>query len=860
MAEAEQLRIDASSTKQGRTPNVLAKGLAVTLIVANLAFVTYGSYQRFVTIGESKALVTGVDHCLNWDFTLFNRTPPLARILATFPILPSEPTVEKTWDRTQCPNLDLWLQLEDRVASDFATRMLPDNYLDMVRLSRLAGCGWWLIGAWVIVGWARRLYGGAAGGLALVLWAFGPNIVAAEGAIDSALPAAVIVALVTYHFGSYLREPHWKKVLGLGFLFGLALLMDYLLIGLIVALLIPWVVSRIRRGREGTSLAGITRGIRRAALAGLLCLWVIHSGYGPHLGWQPLKDFRFDSRALAGKTPSGRTGLHAEPSHNRFEGTKLGDFVIPAPADYVSGFDRWLAGVEGVDRERTPGARSPRFLITAQLIAARVPLGILAMILWAAVLAILRPDEKVSTIEKLTLEMPIVLFLACMGIGADLLAPERGLVLIAPFAIVGISRLGQYCLPWRWKTGSAVVALTSWAVVSSLVGSWGGRAYLNEAAGGSDSLQAQSIYGTRDGGADLLALIAWVKKHPEARSLGIAVNNAVDLKPFGLAGVRPPINPGPELARQPGYDPHFGPFPGYYAIDLGNLELEGYAYFRRFRPIAKIGSAIAIYHVTREGAERVRRELNLPPLERLPSASAQQHGFLQRTFRGTKGDDSYYTVFVPYSYAGDRPYPLILFLHGFGDRGSDGDQYLKVGLPVTVKAKQHVFDFIAVFPQSPAGHWTPDSWDAKRALAILKEVEGEYHVDRKRIYLTGLSSGASAVWEWAVRYPNRWAAIIPVATGGCDAQLASRVKDIPCWCFHNVNDVSSPAAAPIAMVTAMRREGGSPRYTEFFRPAVTPQDKHNAWDAAYGKPELYEWLLQQELPESGSRQDSKDKL
>jgi len=263
--------------------------------------------------------------------------------------------------------------------------------------------------------------------------------------------------------------------------------------------------------------------------------------------------------------------------------------------------------------------------------------------------------------------------------------------------------------------------------------------------------------------------------------------------------------------------------------------------------MARVGAAIVVYHITKEQAERARRDRGLPSLDAPSPPPIVDRGFLRRDYRDQSGDNSHYTVFVPYDYKGDRACPLILFLHGAGDSGTDGDQYLKVGLPPAIEARKESFGFITVMPQGRKGDWSPGSWDARRALAILERVEKEYRVDRKRVYLTGLSSGGAGVWELAARFPDRWAAIVPVSSGGCDLASADRIKHVPCWCFHNVNDVGSPPDTPRAMIAAIRRAGGTPRYTELFYPATTDAERHNAWDAAYGNPELYGWLLDRQL-------------
>jgi predicted peptidase len=224
---------------------------------------------------------------------------------------------------------------------------------------------------------------------------------------------------------------------------------------------------------------------------------------------------------------------------------------------------------------------------------------------------------------------------------------------------------------------------------------------------------------------------------------------------------------------------------------------------------------------------------------------AQQRGFQNRVYTDSSGKTSNYTLFVPYDYTGDQPYPLILFLNGFGDRGQGGQQYMRVGAPTVNKRQQDSVEFFSLYPQSHDGTWQPDSEDSQRALEILALVEKQYNVDRKRISLTGLSSGGAGTWAMALRYPDRWAAIVPVAGGGTDLGQADLIKDIPCWCFNNRTDQSSPSSSVRRMIEALRAAGGTPRYTEFCTLGSPEASDHNAWDKAYSLPDLYDWLLQQ---------------
>jgi predicted peptidase len=217
----------------------------------------------------------------------------------------------------------------------------------------------------------------------------------------------------------------------------------------------------------------------------------------------------------------------------------------------------------------------------------------------------------------------------------------------------------------------------------------------------------------------------------------------------------------------------------------------------------------------------------------------QKTGFLDKVFQGSDGEAKY-VVFIPHDYNGSKAYPLILFLHGAGETGSDGEKQVKVGLGPAIKKREKAFEFIAVFPQSQKRNWRANSEDGKRALAILDEVQKTYKVDGKRVYLTGLSLGGFGTWSMATAEPQRWAAIVPICGGG-NTKDATKIKDIPCWCFHGDADKAVKVEMSRAMIKALKDAGASPRYDEY------PGVGHNSWDRAYATPELYEWLLQQKL-------------
>ena len=218
------------------------------------------------------------------------------------------------------------------------------------------------------------------------------------------------------------------------------------------------------------------------------------------------------------------------------------------------------------------------------------------------------------------------------------------------------------------------------------------------------------------------------------------------------------------------------------------------------------------------------------------AADPAEHGFLDRVYKS--GDVvSKYVVFVPPSYKGDKPFPVVLFLHGSGSTGTDGKKQVS-GIAAAIRRDEKKFPAIVVFPQSQKRSWRADSEDGKRAMEILAEVEKQYKVDSKCIYLTGLSMGGFGTWSLAAAHPEKWAAIVPICGGG-DPRQAEKIKNIPCWCFHGDADPTVKVDLSRNMIKALKAAGGDPKYTEY------PGVGHNSWTKAYADKELYEWLWKQ---------------
>jgi predicted peptidase len=212
--------------------------------------------------------------------------------------------------------------------------------------------------------------------------------------------------------------------------------------------------------------------------------------------------------------------------------------------------------------------------------------------------------------------------------------------------------------------------------------------------------------------------------------------------------------------------------------------------------------------------------------------------FVQRVHWDGNGRAWKYTLLVPAEYNSDRTYPLLVYLHGFGARGVDGNKPTTDGPGPFIQEREETFDMLALFPQSETGHWEADTTDGQRVMNILEEVTRDYAVDRQRIYLTGTSMGGFGVWNLAARYPRHWAAIVPICGGG-DPVSAAVIKHLPCWCFHSACDNVIDVAQSRRMIEALRAAGANPRYTEY------SDVGHSCWGQAYATPELWEWLRHQ---------------
>jgi predicted peptidase len=219
-------------------------------------------------------------------------------------------------------------------------------------------------------------------------------------------------------------------------------------------------------------------------------------------------------------------------------------------------------------------------------------------------------------------------------------------------------------------------------------------------------------------------------------------------------------------------------------------------------------------------------------------------------------------VFVPQTFSPRKKWPIVLFLHGVGERGSDGLQQTDIGIAHAIRKDASRFPFIVVIPQCRSDkRWIQRAMQAQ-ALGALEQSIKEFHGDRNRVYLTGLSMGGYGTWDMTAKYPGKFAAYVPICGGihgparlpdarvdlAADpkiadpyAETARRIGATPIWIFHGDADETVPVEESRKMAAALRSAKANVRYTEY------PGIGHNSWDKAYAEPELIPWMLAQTL-------------
>ncbi|GAB5399677.1 MAG: dienelactone hydrolase family protein [Aureisphaera sp.] len=240
---------------------------------------------------------------------------------------------------------------------------------------------------------------------------------------------------------------------------------------------------------------------------------------------------------------------------------------------------------------------------------------------------------------------------------------------------------------------------------------------------------------------------------------------------------------------------------------------------------------------------------------------AQTKGTYQKEVYVSKGDTLPYRLLVPKQFDVNKSYPLLIFLHGSGERGSDNEAQLIHGSDLFLKEEvREQYPAIVVFPQCPSGkswnnssyeystsersYYFPPTIEKNKTLdlleGLLSALQTNYRIDPHKIYLGGLSMGGMGTFEMLRRNPNLFAAAFAIC-GGANPAISETIKSVPIWIFHGEQDDVVPVIYSKEMHDAIQEEGGNSRITLY------PEIKHDSWVNAFSEPELLKWLFSKSL-------------
>jgi pimeloyl-ACP methyl ester carboxylesterase len=228
---------------------------------------------------------------------------------------------------------------------------------------------------------------------------------------------------------------------------------------------------------------------------------------------------------------------------------------------------------------------------------------------------------------------------------------------------------------------------------------------------------------------------------------------------------------------------------------------------------------------------------------------ADDEGFEPRVYSPAVKKNLPYQLLKPLNYDPKQSYPLVLFLHGAGEMGTNNRSQLRhvVRLFYTDENRQKYPCFLLA-PQIPEmqGRW--DGKGGEMAIQLIGELQKEFNIDRQRIYIMGVSMGGYGTWSFIGKYPDMFAAAVPICGGG-NVEDAPRIAKLPIWAFHGAEDDVVPADNSRKMISAIRQAGGAPRYTEY------PDCKHDSWNLAIKEPDLLPWLFAQKRGEPQAKSE-----
>jgi hypothetical protein len=573
------------------------------LLLLHAALLAWAATRHSPVVDEPTHLVAGL---ASWQFGRFDLcpvNPPLVRMLAALPVVCARPHTD-------------WSGLYDGTEAEImmGVRFLhanEDGWFRYFIVGRWACIPLSLLGATVCWRWAGELYGPGAGLLALALWCFCPNVLAHAELITPDAGATALGVAAAYALWRWLRGPTAGRAVLAGVCLGLAELARMTWLPLFLLWPLLWIADRAPQRPGEPRRTWRVEGVGMALIL-LLGLGVLNIGYGFEGSFQRLGGFHFSSRALSGQEGDG-SALPIDSPRNRFADTWLGAAPVPVPRSYLLGIDLQAIGFE---RQAPVYLRGEWRLggwwyYYLYALAVKVPLGTWLLLLLAAALRLCRAGPPVSWRDELVVLAPLLLVLALVSSQRGFTHQVRYVLPALPFAFVWASQAAQARVR-GWAVPALVGGAAAWSVASSLWVYPHSLSYFNELAGGPSNGHAHLVGSNIDWGQDLFYLKRWLDQHPEARPLDLSYSGIVKTQLVGIESEKFPRWSAAN-AKEAGGREEVGPRAGWFAVSVDRLRWadQGYGYFLQFRPVAMAGYSICIYHLSRDDANRARRDLGL---------------------------------------------------------------------------------------------------------------------------------------------------------------------------------------------------------------------------------------------------------
>jgi hypothetical protein len=565
--------------------------LGVGAIAAHLAILCWIAFTSSPTRNEVAHIPAGLAYLESGEFHLYRVNPPLTRIMQALPVWAAGADTSCLIRTPDLPGT----RMEWDAAFQFA-EYNRHYYFHYIVLARLTGICWTLLGIWVVRMWAKELYGCKAAFLATLLWCFSPSILSHAVMATPDFPCAVLCLSSSLVFHRYLLAPSFSLAAASGILLGVAqltkftALIDYLswsALGLAASILPSRPLYRqLPLWIKGGHVAVIV------LISGI----VINAGYAFEGSFTPVGAFDFASQSLT----VNRNGERI----NVFSKSLFSGIPMPLPANYIRGLDLQQLDFEQSKLSYLGGTLSDRgwcyFYVYA--IFVKVPVGVLLLGVYSMILSL---TSSCRRFDDLVVWLPAIVVLTVASLKSGYTMHFRYILPALPFVIIGLSRVAEVACIWC-KVGVATLSLS--AVLSSALVLPHSLSYFNELVGGPNNGHEHLIDSNIDWGQDLFFFHHWVNRHPESSPIGLAYFNFIDYRVV-IGAEYPEVPPDPDGDRE-----RAGPHPGWWAVDIHSLKAGRYKYFDRFRPVAKAGYSIFIYHISHEEADRARRDMGLPPL------------------------------------------------------------------------------------------------------------------------------------------------------------------------------------------------------------------------------------------------------